>query len=68
VVEIPHEDDPADREAESLRITAARTAVLEQAIRDDPAEWVWMDQRWKHRPEDDPEASSVPNSRELPAG
>jgi len=68
VVEIPHEDEPADKEAESLRITAEGTRVLEQAIRSTPAEWVWMHQRWKRQPSIAPQASSVPNSRELSAG
>jgi KDO2-lipid IV(A) lauroyltransferase len=67
VVELPHEEEPADREAESLRITAAGTRVLEEAIRRTPAEWVWMHQRWKRQPSDSPQASSVPNSRELSA-
>jgi KDO2-lipid IV(A) lauroyltransferase len=40
----------ADREAVSLGITAACTAILERAIRDRPAEWVWMHERWKRRP------------------
>ena len=66
VVEVPYDPDPADREAESLRITAACTARLEEAIRDRPDEWVWMHERWKRQPS--PEsgreatASSVPNS------
>jgi len=68
VVELPHEDGPADREAESLRITAAGTALLEQAIRANPVEWVWMHQRWKRRPPDEVSASSVPKTRELSAG
>jgi len=66
VVEVPYDPDPADREAEALRITAACTAQLEGAIRAHPEEWVWMHERWKRRPS--PEsgreatASSVPNS------
>jgi Kdo2-lipid IVA lauroyltransferase/acyltransferase len=44
--------DPAaaDREAASVGITAACTAILERAIRERPAEWVWMHRRWKSRP------------------
>jgi KDO2-lipid IV(A) lauroyltransferase len=70
--EVPYQADPADREAESVRITAACTAVLEEAIRGQPEEWVWMHQRWKTQPPSGPpaegEASSVPKSRELSAG
>jgi KDO2-lipid IV(A) lauroyltransferase len=48
----PVDYDPAaaDREAEALRLTAACTARLEQAIRLAPAEWVWMHRRWRTRP------------------
>jgi KDO2-lipid IV(A) lauroyltransferase len=49
-VEVPYDPKPADREAEVLRLTAACTALLEAAIRGNPAEWVWMHQRWKTRP------------------
>jgi KDO2-lipid IV(A) lauroyltransferase len=45
----------ADREAESVRITAACTALLEAAIRARPEEWVWMHERWKTRPAATPE-------------
>jgi KDO2-lipid IV(A) lauroyltransferase len=44
---VPYDAEAPDREAESLRITARCTAVLEQAIRDRPEEWVWMHERWK---------------------
>ncbi len=50
VVEIPFASDPPDREAEVVRLTAACTAALEQAIRRHPAEWVWMHERWRTRP------------------
>ena len=49
-VEIAYDADAPDREAESLRITARCTALLEQAIRARPEEWVWMHERWKTRP------------------
>lgn len=39
-----------DPDAESVRITAAASSVLERAIRDRPAEWVWMHERWKTVP------------------
>jgi Kdo2-lipid IVA lauroyltransferase/acyltransferase len=51
VVEVPYDAEAPDREAESVRITAACTALLEQAIREHPAEWVWMHERWHRRPE-----------------
>ncbi len=44
---VPYDPAPADREAEVTRITAACTARMEQAIRQAPAEWVWMHRRWK---------------------
>ena len=47
---VPYDDAAPDREAESLRITARCTALLEQAIRDRPEEWVWMHERWKTQP------------------
>lgn len=50
VVEVAYDPEPADREAEVIRITGACAAVQEQAIRRHPAEWVWMHQRWKSVP------------------
>jgi KDO2-lipid IV(A) lauroyltransferase len=49
--EVPYDPNPADREAEVLRITAACQAVMEDAIRRHPADWVWMHERWKTQPE-----------------
>jgi KDO2-lipid IV(A) lauroyltransferase len=49
-VEIAYDPDAPDREAEAVRLTAACTAVLEQAIRRNPSEWVWMHERWKTTP------------------
>ena len=50
VVEVPYDRAPVEREAEVVRLTAACVAVQEQAIRRNPAEWVWMHQRWKSSP------------------
>ena len=50
MTEIPYDPKPADKEAEVLRITAACQAVLEDAIRRHPADWVWMHERWKTQP------------------
>jgi len=47
---VPYDADAPDREAESVRITAAATALLEAAIRARPEEWVWMHERWRTRP------------------
>ena len=44
---VPYDPNPADKEAEVLRITARCTAAMEQAIRRAPSEWVWMHRRWK---------------------
>jgi KDO2-lipid IV(A) lauroyltransferase len=71
VVEVAYDPDPPDRDAEAARITAACTAVLEAAIRASPAEWVWMHERWKTRPEmgaDGPQAKPVPKSVDLSSG
>ncbi len=46
---VPYDAGAADREAESVRVTAACTAALERAIRARPEEWVWMHERWKTR-------------------
>jgi KDO2-lipid IV(A) lauroyltransferase len=47
VERVDYDAGAPDREAESLRITAACTALLEKAIRERPEEWVWMHERWK---------------------
>jgi len=47
---IRYDPRPADKEAEVMRITAACQAVLEDAIRRHPADWVWMHERWKTQP------------------
>src|SRR5512138_2236273 len=60
VREIPFSSDPPDREAEVVRLTAACTAALEDAIRRHPAEWVWMHERWRTRPPGE-EAQAVPS-------
>jgi KDO2-lipid IV(A) lauroyltransferase len=51
VTEVPYDPAPADREAEVLRITATCQAIMEDAIRRYPADWVWMHERWKTQPE-----------------
>jgi KDO2-lipid IV(A) lauroyltransferase len=68
LVEVTYDAEPRDREAEVVRLTARCTAVLEAAIRRNPAEWVWMHERWKTRPEEEaeaPQAKRVPESAEL---
>jgi KDO2-lipid IV(A) lauroyltransferase len=50
VTDVPYDPAPADKEAEVLRITAACQALLEDAIRRHPADWVWMHERWKTQP------------------
>ncbi len=67
-VEVAYDPDAADREAEVVRLTAACTAGLEAAIRRNPAEWVWMHERWRTRPEqggENPQAKAMPETAEL---
>ena len=66
VTELPYEAEPADPEAEVIRLTAAAVALQEAAIRRHPEEWVWMHERWKTRPPSEgSQANTVPKSREL---
>ena len=37
----------SDREADSLALTAAATREIEDEIRANPWEWVWMHPRWR---------------------
>ena len=57
---VPYDPRPADKEAEVVRITAACQAVLEDAIRRHPADWVWMHERWKTQPVPPSQSSSPP--------
>ncbi len=69
VVEIPFDPDAPDRELEAIRVTAACSCALEDAIRRSPEEWVWMHERWKTRPPVEvaapQQASRMPKSAEL---
>jgi KDO2-lipid IV(A) lauroyltransferase len=71
-VEIAYDPDAPDREAEAVRLTAACTAVLEEAIRRNPPEWVWMHERWKTVPPagaiEPPQAKPMPKTAELSGG
>jgi Kdo2-lipid IVA lauroyltransferase/acyltransferase len=49
-VERIHIQMTGDSEADSLALTAAATAAIERAIRQNPEQWVWMHRRWKTRP------------------
>jgi KDO2-lipid IV(A) lauroyltransferase len=41
------EFEPSDDEAkDTIRLTAAITALIEQIIRDDPGQWLWIHNRW----------------------
>lgn len=40
-----------DREKDLIDVTQAYTRVLESIIREYPAQWLWMHDRWKSRPE-----------------
>jgi KDO2-lipid IV(A) lauroyltransferase len=58
VQEVAFDPSPVDAEAEAVRITAACTASIERAIRQAPAEWVWMHRRWQTNPLESPEIFS----------
>jgi KDO2-lipid IV(A) lauroyltransferase len=51
-IEISRIDAPrtGDRDADGLALTRAATGAIERAIRESPAEWVWMHERWKTQP------------------
>jgi KDO2-lipid IV(A) lauroyltransferase len=72
VKEIPYDAAPADREEEAVRLTAACSAALEAAIRNNPSEWVWMHERWRTQPPAGhgatPQAKAVPKTAELSGG
>ncbi len=72
ILEVSYDRDAADRDGEAVRLTAACTAVLEEAIRRNPAEWVWMHERWKTLPPsgpvEAPQAKAVPKTAELSGG
>ena len=56
---LPVIEPPPDRKEETLRAcTAAYTKIIEDEIRRDPAQWMWLHKRWKSRPAD--EAESAP--------
>lgn len=46
VIEV-HESPPPDGPDPAVAWTAAWTAALERAIRDEPEQWVWMHDRWR---------------------
>jgi KDO2-lipid IV(A) lauroyltransferase len=46
---VPGEDVGAD----VLKITGICTKIIETAIREDPASWLWIHDRWRSRPKDE---------------
>jgi len=62
-IEIPYDPAPPDKDAEVTRLTATCTTALEAVIRRNPAEWVWMHERWKTRPA---QAGSATQAKGMP--
>jgi Kdo2-lipid IVA lauroyltransferase/acyltransferase len=56
-----------DREEAARALTAALSAEIEAAIRRTPEQWVWMHQRWKTRPSDDPSTLAAQGRTPVPA-
>src|SRR3989338_1706817 len=46
--------DTGDRAKDQMENTAAFTKVIEGFVRKHPEQWFWLHQRWKSRPENDP--------------
>lgn len=46
--------DTGDRAKDQMENTAAFTRVIEDFVRKYPEQWFWLHQRWKSRPENDP--------------
>lgn len=65
VEEVPVRAGAPDLEAEVVRLTAACAAVQERAIRNHPAEWVWMHQRWKTSPPAEAERDDGPSAERI---
>lgn len=62
--------DTGDRSKDQLENTAAFTKVIEDFVRKYPEQWFWLHQRWKSRPENDPNrgterASLIENRLEI---
>jgi KDO2-lipid IV(A) lauroyltransferase len=47
-----------NKEADLHRATAIITGAVEQAVRDHPDQWLWIHNRWKHRPPDEVQSST----------
>lgn len=45
-----HPPQSGDRRADVLELTRTFSAILEERIRQNPAEWVWWHRRWRRRP------------------
>ncbi len=48
---VPLDGLPDDFDQAVIALTAKLTAMLEEAIREDPAAWVWYHDRWRSRPD-----------------
>jgi KDO2-lipid IV(A) lauroyltransferase len=43
-----------DRHQDVVKTTAAMTAAMEEFVRANPEQWLWIHKRWNTRPPDEP--------------
>jgi KDO2-lipid IV(A) lauroyltransferase len=48
LVEISQQNLPDSEEEKILEISQRYTSYLEKVIRENPEQWLWMHNRWKH--------------------
>ncbi len=60
---MPALEPPADREPETIRLaTQTYTRILEDYIRANPADWIWIHRRWRTKPSAQPDQQPSPDA------